>query len=671
LNITLNNLLFSGFKFGKEDDSLKFKYMFFNSLLIFNMIIVSIATIIRYFNEQYAQAAFDFSYVVLGFVVLLLSRSSKKYFTNLVYFVIFYSFVIVGFVVYSDPNSYTSLGWLYVLLLTTSFLLEKKNKIFIFIAFITFVVSIEIIKNSHNHLEILLSTVPFLVTMAFLYFFESKNENMRKQLKVANQLLKDNNIKLDEDVKTSQFEIYKFKQIFEKSPVSIVVTDDKGDIEYVNPWFSTISGYSLEEVLGKNPRVLKSELITSDTYKQLWDKISIGEVWSGTFKNIAKSGEEYWESSIIAPVHDKNGKLTNYIGIKQEITQRVYLKEQLQKKEDQIEENFEKTLESLVGMVEKRDTYTGGHSKRVAEYALLIAKEMKLSKEDCDLLYRASILHDIGKISTPDSILLKPSKLSSAEYKMVQEHVTSSYDILSSIPMYKDTADIVAYHHERYDGKGYPKGLKGDEIPFLSQIMIVADAFDAMVTNRIYKGRMSIVEAIKELKNCSGFQFSPEVVKSAAKALKNINLKEGIFQHPQDAMEKERFSYFYKDQITGVNSAYYLDFLLSSDTFREDYSFISVVYLHNFNKYNLKNGWIKGDELLASFSKYLVDNFKNTTIFRVFGDDFVLLSNNYLDIDVKKLEKLEIFTLGDIKVSKRDIDLMFTEIKSVDMLEHE
>ena len=670
MNIILNNLLFSGFKFDKNDDELKFRYMFFNSLLLFNMFIVGIATIIRYYNEQYAQAGFDFAYVVLGVVVMFFSRSSKKYFKNLIYFIIFYSFIIVGFSIYSNTNSYISIGWLYVLLLTTSFLLVKKDKIFIFIVFIFFLTLTESIKNDHDYLEVFLSIVPFLVTMIFLYFFELKNDNMRKELKIANKLLKDNNIKLDKDIKTSEFEIFKFKQIFEKSPVSIVITDHEGNIEYVNPWFSAISGYSLEEVLGKNPRVLKSELISSDEYEELWNVIKSGKVWSGTFKNIAKNKEEYWESSMIAPIYDESGKLTNYIAIKQEITQRVYLKEQLKQRDEQIEENFEKTLESLVGMVEKRDTYTGEHSKRVAEYAILIAKEMNLSKAECDLLYRASILHDIGKISTPDSILLKPSNLSSVEYKIIQEHVTTSYDILASIPMYKEIANIVAYHHERYDGTGYPKGLKGDEIPFLSQIMIVADAFDAMVTNRIYKGRMTILEAIEELENCSGSQFPPVIVKSATKALKYINLKDGIFQYPQDEMEIERFSYFYKDQITGVNSACYLNFLLSSDTFKKDYSFVSVVYLHNFNNYNLKNGWTKGDELLAKFSKYLVDNFKNTTIFRVFGDDFVLLSKNHLDVNVEQLEKLKILTLGNIKVSKRDIDLMFLDIKSIDMLEN-
>lgn len=421
---------------------------------------------------------------------------------------------------------------------------------------------------------------------------------------------------------------------------------------------------------GENPRKLKSELLSSEKYNQLWSDITSGKVWSGTFKNIAKSGEEYWESAIIAPVHDKTGKLINYIGIKQEITQRVYLNEQLQQKEEQIKENFEKTLESLVGMVEKRDTYTGGHSKRVAEYAILIAKNMNLSKDDCDLLYRASILHDIGKISTPDSILLKPFRLTSIEYKIIQEHVTSSYEILASIPMYRELADIIICHHERYDGNGYPNGIEGDEIPLLSQIMIVADAFDAMVTNRIYKGRKSVKKAIEELKSCAGKQFHPDIVRNAEKALKNLNLLGDIFQHPTDEIEKERFSYFYKDQITGLNSAFYLEFLLSNGTYKRDFSFMSVIYLHNFSTYNLEYGWKNGDKLLSEFSQYLIENFKNATIFRVFGDDFVLLSKDYLGIDAKILYNLDILVSNNIKISIKDIDLSLEGINNIGMLEY-
>ncbi len=160
-------------------------------------------------------------------------------------------------------------------------------------------------------------------------------------------------------------------------------------------------------------------------------------------------------------------------------------------------DNFEKTLISFVSMIESRDTYTAGHSQRVASYCRIIAKEMSLSEEECNLIYRAGILHDIGKINTPDSILLKPGRLTKLEFNIIREHVSESYNILLGIPMYSDMADIIICHHERYDGNGYPNKLKGEEISILAHIMIVADAFDAMTTSRIYKDSKDTFNAIK------------------------------------------------------------------------------------------------------------------------------------------------------------------------------
>ena len=114
-------------------------------------------------------------------------------------------------------------------------------------------------------------------------------------------------------------------------------------------------------------------------------------------------------------------------------------------------------------------------------------------------IYQAGILHDIGKIATPDVILLNPQILNKLEYKLIQEHVKVGYRLLVNIPMFQDLAEIIHSHHERYNGTGYPRGLKGDEINPLARIMIVADAFDAMTTNRIYKGRKNLTEALDEL----------------------------------------------------------------------------------------------------------------------------------------------------------------------------
>ncbi|OHE00617.1 MAG: hypothetical protein A2W82_06380 [Sulfurimonas sp. RIFCSPLOWO2_12_36_12] len=464
-------------------------------------------------------------------------------------------------------------------------------------------------------------------------------------------------------------EILKLQQILNNSPVSIVTTDIEGNIEYVNPFFSETTGYSLEEIIGKNPRILKSDFHPDEDYKELWETITGGEVWNGTFRNIKKSGEEYWESAIIAPVKDRNGKITNFIAIKQEITEHVYLKAQLLEKEQERAQNFEKTLESFVAIVEDRDAYTGGHSQRVAAYSKMIAKEMGCSDDECELIYRAGILHDIGKISTPDNILLKPDKLSELEYKLIKRHVEVSYTILNTIPMYKEIADIVLCHHERYDAKGYPRGLGGDEIPLLSQIMIIADAFDAMTTNRIYKIGKNIHEALQELREQSSKQFHPEVVESAVKVLQHVELANNINQLPLTELEKERFAYFYRDQITDAYNSKYLNNVLNQNSIKKEFICVNTIYMHNFSTYNEKHGWAKGDLFLKKFAKELIERFPSSFIFRIHGDDFVIIGKSHADIALDDLMQQEIFKESNITLSYKHLDLRENSITNLYELE--
>jgi len=490
-----------------------------------------------------------------------------------------------------------------------------------------------------------------------MYFFQKRNQNLKQQLLNLNQTLQRKNHQLSTKVKDTNNELLKLHQILDKSPVSIVITDIDGNIEYANPSFAEVTGYTIEEVIGQNPKVLKSDIHSDAYYATLWDDITHKKVWNGTFKNISKSGREYWESAIIAPINNEDGELSNFMAIKQEITQQVYLEDKLFKQDKEKIENFEKTLESFVGMVEQRDTYTAGHSNRMAEYAKLIAQEMGYSQEECELLYRASILHDIGKIATPDNVLLKPGKLSKLEYKLIQEHVVASYDILAKIPMYKDLAKIIIAHHERYDGKGYPYGLKEDEIHPLAQIMIVADAFDAMTTNRIYKGRKNIAEAIEELKECSASQFHPIVVEHAAKALRNVEIQDTVNQLPKTDLEKERFSYFYRDQGTNVYNSDYLKFILNQNQFVREYLCVNTLYMHNFHQYNKQYGWDKGNELLSDFAEYLISHFESALIFKIYGNDFVILNQEHVDIDIKQFNELELLKENNITITNYHINL--------------
>jgi PAS domain S-box-containing protein/diguanylate cyclase (GGDEF)-like protein/putative nucleotidyltransferase with HDIG domain len=464
-------------------------------------------------------------------------------------------------------------------------------------------------------------------------------------------------------------EISKLQQILNSSPVSIVITDIDGNIEYVNPFFSELTGYSLEEAIGKNPRVLKSDFHPEEEYKRLWDDILRGEVWNGTFRNIKKSGEEYWESAIIAPVKDSDGKITNFIGVKQEISEQMYLKEQLQESENEKIQNFEKTLESFVSIVEDRDAYTGGHSQRVAAYSKMIAQEMGCSHDDCELIYRAGTLHDIGKISTPDNILLKPDKLAELEYKLIKRHVETSYTILNTIPMYKEIAEIVLCHHERYDAKGYPRGIGGDDIPLLAQIMMVADAFDAMTTNRIYKAGKNIKEAIEELKAQSSKQFHPEVVKSAAEVLQHVTLQSSINQLPVTELEKERFAYFYRDQVTDAYNSKYLNNMLNQNSIQKEFICVNIIYMHNFSTYNEKYGWAKGDLFLRRFADGLIERFPKSFVFRIHGDDFVIIAKSHIDISTEDMMQDEMFKESGITLSYKHVDLRQNNISNLHELE--
>lgn len=163
-------------------------------------------------------------------------------------------------------------------------------------------------------------------------------------------------------------------------------------------------------------------------------------------------------------------------------------------------------------MIDAKDPYTRGHSHRVAIYSKRIAQKMGLSENDQWDLFHIALLHDIGKIGIPDSVLKKPGKLNSEERNEIEKHVTIGGDILKDFNAIKWIESGARYHHERYDGKGYAEGLNGKNIPLFARIIGVADAFDAMSSARCYRPKMPIEYIEEELKKCSGTQFDPEIV---------------------------------------------------------------------------------------------------------------------------------------------------------------
>ncbi len=315
--------------------------------------------------------------------------------------------------------------------------------------------------------------------------------------------------------------------------------------------------------------------------------------------------------------------------------------------------NYEETILAFVDMIEQRDAYTAGHTLRVAQYSRRIAEQMGMEDSQIRRLERAAILHDIGKIATPDTILLKPGKLSGLEYNLIQNHVMAGYKMLSKVKMYADLAEIIQFHHERYDGKGYPKGYKGEEIPKEAQIMIVADAFDAMTTNRIYKGRLSIPDALGELRKNSGTQFHPDVVEATLTCLSTITVNETT-QLPKNELERQRFSYFFNDTLTGFFNVAYLQLLLHRD---DSFYCANIVELKRFTKFNKVAGWNKGNELLISVANQLKKGFPESILFRYHGDDFLILSSTHVEFDVACIDIRTIDEDSIVKIQNSHLDM--------------
>ncbi|MEW6721462.1 MAG: HD domain-containing phosphohydrolase [Thermodesulfobacteriota bacterium] len=191
---------------------------------------------------------------------------------------------------------------------------------------------------------------------------------------------------------------------------------------------------------------------------------------------------------------------------------RVNLEKKVMEQTDEINLMYVRSIDAMANALEAKDCYTRGHSHRVTIYSVATAKEMGVSAPEVEDLRRAAELHDLGKIGVRESVLNKPSKLTPEEFEEVVRHPRISKSILEPIPFFRPLLPAILHHHERYDGRGYPAGLAGDEIPLASRIMAVADTFDAMTSTRAYRKALPVEAAAAELRRCAGTQFDPDIV---------------------------------------------------------------------------------------------------------------------------------------------------------------
>ncbi|MGB9822898.1 HD domain-containing phosphohydrolase [Thermodesulfovibrio sp.] len=226
---------------------------------------------------------------------------------------------------------------------------------------------------------------------------------------------------------------------------------------------------------------------------------------------------------VIQAINKKNGFFNEYdLELLKALSSQVAVAIENARLYDELKQTFYEIVFALADTIEKRDPYTAGHTKRVMDYSVATAIEMGLGEEEIEKLKLAAILHDIGKIGIRDSILLKTERLTDEEYKIIQNHAIYGAEILQHVRQLKDIIPGVKYHHEKFDGSGYPERLKAQEIPLIARIIAVADTFDAMTTDRPYRKGMSIEAAIQELKNNAATQFDSEVVEAFLKALNKM-----------------------------------------------------------------------------------------------------------------------------------------------------
>ena len=197
------------------------------------------------------------------------------------------------------------------------------------------------------------------------------------------------------------------------------------------------------------------------------------------------------------------------------------INEELAESNQKLEQAYLDMIQTLRYTVEAKDPYTRGHSDRVSEFSVLIGEKLGLSEEQIKILRIGGLFHDIGKIGIPDSILLKTDKLSDDEYSEIKNHPSIGAHILGAASIFKDIIPIVKHHHERFDGRGYPSGLQGEEIPFLARIAAVADTFDAMTSKRSYRDALDIQYVKDEIQRCKGTQFDPQIADAFLDILEN------------------------------------------------------------------------------------------------------------------------------------------------------
>ena len=297
-----------------------------------------------------------------------------------------------------------------------------------------------------------------------------------------------------------------YKEAINESNIILRINLDR-KIIYANDAFFKVSGYKKEDLIGKPYSFLKHYNLSEEEQAVKINSIFTGTIWKGKISNFKKNGEVFHCDVTMYPLKNNNEEIVEYMCIRHDITQ-------IEKLHDELEDTQREIIYKLGELGECRSSETGQHVKRVAEYSKLLAIKIGLDEKDVNRLFMSSPMHDIGKVGIPDSILNKNGKLDSAEWEVMKTHAQIGYEILrTSKREILQSAAIVSYtHHERWDGSGYPLGLKGEDIHIFGRITAIADVFDALTSERVYKKAWSLEEVLKLFNEEKGKHFDPNLI---------------------------------------------------------------------------------------------------------------------------------------------------------------
>jgi PAS domain S-box-containing protein/putative nucleotidyltransferase with HDIG domain len=276
--------------------------------------------------------------------------------------------------------------------------------------------------------------------------------------------------------------------------------DRAGDFTFFNSSLCRILGYTREEMMGMNYRALMDAETANKAFRSLNEVYMTGIPIKGSeLETFRKDGARIYTEVSVSLIVRTGGKPTRFRGIVHDITERKRMEEEHQRFIESLRKAFGATIQVMVSAVESRDPYTSGHQRRVTNLAGAIATEMGLPHEKIDAIRMAGIIHDIGNLSVPSEILSKPAKLTELEFSLIKEHSKKGCEMLKDVESPWPLAQIVYQHHERMDGSGYPRNLKGDDIMIEARILAVADVVESMAFHRPYRTGLGIDVALAEI----------------------------------------------------------------------------------------------------------------------------------------------------------------------------